>query len=108
MSYGSNTLIVFITAIISYIWLQYNDKTPFALVENNTSGLPNFTFPSFTIETPEKTYTFWDIVDELKVGIIVVPIVGVLTNISIGKLSKFPNYIKILSYMYLRNFLCIL
>lgn len=61
---------------------------PYALSKNALSGLPNFTLPDFHIESEEKSYNFWDILCELNVGIIVIPIIGVLTNISIGKLSK--------------------
>lgn len=65
-----------------------DNEVPYALSKNALSGLPNFTLPDFTIQSSEKTYTFWDTLLELNVGIIVIPIIGVLTNISIGKLSK--------------------
>uniref|UniRef100_A0A1A9W494 SLC26A/SulP transporter domain-containing protein n=1 Tax=Glossina brevipalpis TaxID=37001 RepID=A0A1A9W494_9MUSC len=87
LSFSRNTLIVLITAIISYIWLLDNPHTPYTLSKNALTGLPNFTLPMFTIEAPEKTYTFWQILMELNVGILVIPLVGVLTNISIGKLT---------------------
>lgn len=88
LSFSRNTLIVLITAMASYIWLQVDSEVPYALSKNALSGLPNFTLPAFTIQSSEKTYTFWDTLVELNVGIIVIPIIGVLTNISIGKLSK--------------------
>lgn len=88
ISFSRNTLIVLITATVSYVWLQIDTQVPYALSKNGVHGLPNFTIPSFTIAHPEKTYTFWDILSELNIGIIVVPIIGFLTNISIGKLSK--------------------
>lgn len=78
-----------ITAIVSFVWLRSAAEVPYALSKNAMGGLPNFTLPQFTIETPEKTYTFWNIISELSVGIIVIPIVGILTNISIGKLCKY-------------------
>ncbi|XP_034485741.1 sodium-independent sulfate anion transporter [Drosophila innubila] len=87
LSTSRNTLIVLIAAIISYIWLGFRDKLPYALGSNALSSLPNFTVPSLTIETPTQTYSFWEILSELSVGIIVIPIVGILTNISIGKLT---------------------
>ncbi|KNC32051.1 hypothetical protein FF38_04835, partial [Lucilia cuprina] len=87
LSFSRNTLIVLITAIASYIWIQVDSHVPYALSKNALSGLPNFTIPDFIIESPEKIYNFWDILSELNVGIIVIPIIGVLTNISIGKLT---------------------
>ncbi|KAM8703641.1 hypothetical protein ACLKA7_008293 [Drosophila subpalustris] len=87
LSTSRNTLIVFIAAIVSYIWLGFREKLPYALSSNALSSLPNFTVPSLTIETPTHTYSFWEVLSELSVGIIVIPIVGILTNISIGKLT---------------------
>ncbi|XP_017969058.1 sodium-independent sulfate anion transporter [Drosophila navojoa] len=82
-----NTLIVFIAGIVSYIWLGYRETVPYSLSSNAISSLPNFTVPSLSIETPERSFSFWQILQELNVGIIVIPIVGILTNISIGKLT---------------------
>lgn len=100
LSFCANTLIVLLTAIVSYIWLEgdlENNSVPFALGgTSSVSGLPNFTLPKFTIETMKVNgdegnlivYNVWDILKILNIGIIVIPIVGVLTNISIGKLCK--------------------
>ncbi|KRG01735.1 sodium-independent sulfate anion transporter isoform X2 [Drosophila mojavensis] len=82
-----NTLIVLIGGIVSYIWLGYRETVPYSLSSNAISSLPSFTIPSVTIETPERSFNFWQILQELNVGIIVIPIVGILTNISIGKLT---------------------
>lgn len=101
LSFCGNTLIVFFTALVSYIWLEgdlQRNSVPYALGgSSSVSGLPNFTLPKFTIETINKdgeegtliVYTIWDILRVLNIGIIVIPIVGILTNISIGKLCKF-------------------
>lgn len=88
LSFSRNTLVVIITGTVSYIWISEKNAVPYALSANALSGLPNFTIPEFSVKTPEKTYTFVDMLAELNVGIIVIPIVGILTNISIGKLSK--------------------
>lgn len=88
LSFSRNTLVVIITGTVSYIWMSEKSSVPYALSANALSGLPNFTIPEFSVETPEKTYTFVDMLAELNVGIVVIPIVGILTNISIGKLSK--------------------
>ncbi|ALC47098.1 CG5404 [Drosophila busckii] len=87
LSTSRNTLIVLIAGIFSYICLCYREQLPYTLSKNSLSSFPNFTLPVFTIETPERTYSFWQIMRELNVGIVVIPIVGILTNISIGKLT---------------------
>ncbi|XP_030565911.1 sodium-independent sulfate anion transporter [Drosophila novamexicana] len=87
LSTSRNTLIVLIGGIVSYIWLGYSEKLPYALSQNALSSLPDFTVPSLTIVTQERSYSFWQILSELSVGIVVIPIVGILTNISIGKLT---------------------
>ncbi|XP_055856699.1 sodium-independent sulfate anion transporter [Episyrphus balteatus] len=99
LSFSRNTLIVFITAMVTVVWIsQLPAQTsetlsnttlvvPYALSKTAMSGFPNFTFPAMKIVTPEKTFYFVDILAELNLGIIVIPIVGVLTNISIGKLN---------------------
>ncbi|XP_017119297.1 sodium-independent sulfate anion transporter isoform X2 [Drosophila elegans] len=87
LSTSRNTLIVLIAAIVSYIWIQKAGQVPFALSKNALATLPNFTVPSLAIVTPERSYSFWEVLKELNIGIVVIPIVGILTNISIGKLT---------------------
>ncbi|XP_022209395.2 sodium-independent sulfate anion transporter [Drosophila obscura] len=87
LSTSRNTLIVLIGGIVTYVWLQQAGHVPYALSQNALATLPNFTIPSLQIETPQRNYSFWDILKELNMGIIVIPIVGILTNISIGKLT---------------------
>lgn len=92
LSLCRNTLVVAITATIAAVWSYYlaeGESLPFRLSRNSVHGLPNFTFPSFYIETEERNYNFLDILSELNFGIIVIPIIGLMTNISIGKLGKF-------------------
>ncbi|XP_017083546.1 sodium-independent sulfate anion transporter [Drosophila eugracilis] len=87
LSTSRNTLIVLIAAIVSYIWIQNSGQVPYALSKNALASLPNFTVPSLDIVTAERSYSFWEVLKELNIGIIVIPIVGILTNISIGKLT---------------------
>lgn len=89
LSTSRNTLIVVIAAIVSFIWIKETGQVPYALSKNALSTLPNFTAPSLNIVTPEQSYSFWETLRELNLGIIVIPIVGILTNISIGKLSEY-------------------
>ncbi|XP_054742797.1 sodium-independent sulfate anion transporter [Anastrepha obliqua] len=87
LSFSRNTLIVIVTGTISCIWLSQKHSAPFTLSKNALAGLPNFTIPDFSVETPKQTYTFVEMLAELNVGIVVIPIIGILTNISIGKLT---------------------
>lgn len=87
LSFARNTLIVLITAIVAYIWFNTAAEVPFALSKNAMTGLPNITIPPFTVVTEERVYTIRDIIRELNIGIVVIPVVGILTNISIGKLG---------------------
>ncbi|KAH8384014.1 hypothetical protein KR009_011730 [Drosophila setifemur] len=87
LSTSRNTLIVVIAATVSYIWIKNDGQVPYALSKNALATLPNFTIPSLDVVTPERSYSFWEILKELNIGIIVIPIVGILTNISIGKLT---------------------
>ncbi|XP_017031305.1 sodium-independent sulfate anion transporter [Drosophila kikkawai] len=87
LSTSRNTLIVLIAGIVSYIWIHNSGQVPYALSKNALATLPNFTVPSLDIVTSERSYSFWEVLKELNMGIIVIPIVGILTNISIGKLT---------------------
>nr|XP_016926103.1 sodium-independent sulfate anion transporter [Drosophila suzukii] len=87
LSTSRNTLIVLIAGIVSYIWIHKSGQVPYALSKSALATLPNFTVPSLNIVTPERSYSFWEVLKELNIGIIVIPIVGILTNISIGKLT---------------------
>ncbi|XP_037718198.1 sodium-independent sulfate anion transporter [Drosophila subpulchrella] len=87
LSTSRNTLIVLIAGIVSYIWIHKSGQVPYALSKSALATLPNFTVPSLVIVTPERSYSFWEVLKELNIGIIVIPIVGILTNISIGKLT---------------------
>lgn len=92
ISLARNALIVFITATIAVIWTARSEtgQVPFRLTENVVAGLPQFSFPHFYIEHNNSTYNFVQICSELGVGIFVVPLVSILTNISIAKaLSKY-------------------
>jgi len=97
-------LIVLIAGIVSYIWIHKSGQVPYALSKSALATLPNFTVPSLNIVTPERSYSFWEVLKELNIGIIVIPIVGILTNISIGKLSEYKEGKKEIYILYLPLF----
>ncbi|XP_055386116.1 sodium-independent sulfate anion transporter-like [Condylostylus longicornis] len=88
ISLSKNGFLVIICAVASYIWVSNspeNEEPPFRLSTDVVPGMPNFSFPSFTVEANNRTYTFLDICSELGMGIFVIPFVSLLTNISIAK-----------------------
>jgi len=104
LSTSRNTLIVLIAGIVSYIWIHKSGQVPYALSKSALATLPNFTVPSLNIVTPERSYSFWEVLKELNIGIIVIPIVGILTNISIGKLSEYKERKKEIYILFLPLF----
>lgn len=49
------------------------------------SGLPDFKSPSFESRVGNETYTFVDMASKLGSGILVVPLLSILENISLAK-----------------------
>lgn len=57
---------------------------------NVEPGLPPFSFPNLTPTVGNHTYTLPEVVEELGVGIFIIPTVAVLANVAIAKaFSKF-------------------
>jgi len=48
-------------------------------------GLPPVGLPPFETTLGNRTYTFTEMVSQLGMGIVVVPVVGVLANVAIAK-----------------------
>lgn len=80
------------------IWFLKNDLFPLFL-GNVTSGLPPFKFPNITSQIGNQTYTFFDMCSHLGSGLIIVPLVAVLTNVAIAKaFGMLQMYIKCLIF----------
>ncbi|XP_065339214.1 sodium-independent sulfate anion transporter [Cloeon dipterum] len=82
-----NATLVIVTGIIGWALAEKGQK-PFILIGEVPAGLPNIQPPAFTGYTDEATgehVSFSDIVSNLGSGIIVLPILAILENISICK-----------------------
>ncbi|KAI4503512.1 hypothetical protein M0802_001734 [Mischocyttarus mexicanus] len=83
-SIGRNALIVLITSIISFN-LTTLESSPFTLSGKVEPGLPAVSLPPFSSQIGNRTYTFFDMCSHYGSGILMVPIIAVLTNVAIAK-----------------------
>ncbi|CAB3363897.1 Hypothetical predicted protein [Cloeon dipterum] len=81
-----NALIVLISMGIAYYFhYNYEEVVPFMLTGKVEPGLPPFAFPAFSTEVNNRTLNIFEMVGELKSGVIVVPVVAIIANVAIGK-----------------------
>ncbi|XP_017784961.1 PREDICTED: sodium-independent sulfate anion transporter-like isoform X2 [Nicrophorus vespilloides] len=83
LSVSRNALLVIICAFTAFL-LKKHDLTPFSLIKNVPQGLPPIQLP-FIISNGTETFNFIDVTSDLGTGIIVVPLVSILSNIAIAK-----------------------
>lgn len=103
---GSNLLVVIVSATVAY-FLVKEGHSPLALTGNNiiiviflrylnvfticicigkiVNGIPNFRSPFSDHEDNDEKFTFFEAVQNLWPGIIIVPLVSILSTISIAK-----------------------
>lgn len=85
MSTARNAIVVIFSAGLSAILLRH-DLQPFSLTGNITSGIPPFRPPEFTIVVDDNvTMSTSECIQSMGIGIIIVPLVGVIESIAIGK-----------------------
>uniref|UniRef100_A0A336LZJ1 CSON006191 protein n=1 Tax=Culicoides sonorensis TaxID=179676 RepID=A0A336LZJ1_CULSO len=82
-----NALVVAITSVIAFIWSNGGaTQVPFKLSGKVKSGIPAFGLPDFSVDQGNGTViTFTDILSDFGIGIIFVPLVAILANVSIAK-----------------------
>ncbi|XP_058444794.1 sodium-independent sulfate anion transporter-like isoform X2 [Malaya genurostris] len=85
ISLARNALIVLISSIIAYKWSNSGEEVPFKLSGHVEPGIPGFELPIYNVHTGNRTITYFEIVKDLGSGIILVPLVAVLANVSIAK-----------------------
>uniref|UniRef100_A0A1B6C3Z6 STAS domain-containing protein n=2 Tax=Clastoptera arizonana TaxID=38151 RepID=A0A1B6C3Z6_9HEMI len=83
-STGRNAMIVLASSVIAYIFHQHG-HTPFTLTGHIQSGLPTFGIPPFSTYIDGKYVNFFGMVQHLGSGIIVVPLIAIISNIAISK-----------------------
>ncbi|GAB1598048.1 sodium-independent sulfate anion transporter-like [Argonauta hians] len=93
---AANAVIVISATAISYSVVSQNQgKTIFSLTNNIQEGVPDFKIPDFSIHTKNVTRTISDIVSDIGPGFIIVPILGILETIAIGKAFARKNHYKL-------------
>ncbi|XP_077979767.1 sodium-independent sulfate anion transporter-like [Glandiceps talaboti] len=93
---AKNAVVVITAAVVAWSLVVSNNGTltdPFTLVGTIPAGLPSFKPPVFT--DTSKNITSSNTISELNVGIIIVPLVGFLESIAIGKAFARQNNYKI-------------
>ncbi|NXP05997.1 S2611 protein, partial [Thinocorus orbignyianus] len=85
-----NALIVLFAGLVAYSFHAMGSQ-PFALTGSIPQGLPAFQLPSFSMAVPNGTIPFRSIVEDMGVGLAVVPLMGLLETIAIAKAFASQN-----------------
>ncbi|KAF4518518.1 hypothetical protein B566_EDAN004262 [Ephemera danica] len=85
VSTARNAIVVLICASVAAYLTVHNGETPFLLTGRVRSGLPLIQLPAMSTEVGNTTYTFVEMAAALGSGVIVTPVVAVITNLAIGK-----------------------
>lgn len=102
-----NAIIVVITGFIGY-YFHLNDQDTFKMIGNIPAGLPPITPPPFSIpevknettgEVLQQGESFFEMVSAMGSGVIVVPLIALLENMSICK--AFGKFLRIISVVIL-------
>lgn len=84
-----NSIIVISCTAASYVYISTRDDQsaalPYKIIGTIPAGLPEFHLPQFTVQRDNGTVGFLDMVTTMKSNVVVLPLVGLLENISICK-----------------------
>lgn len=86
-----NSIIVISCTVLSYVYIESHRNQsasadiPYKIIGHVPAGLPEFHAPQFSIQRGNETIGFLDMVSVMKSNIIVLPLIGLLENISICK-----------------------
>lgn len=80
-------------SILGFILHEHYDGAPFRLTGPVPQGLPHVKLPAFSVFSKQsnETLNFFDMVEELGSGIVVLPVVAVLANVAIAKSFSTPT-----------------
>ncbi|KAL7637612.1 UNVERIFIED_CONTAM: hypothetical protein RMT77_012341 [Armadillidium vulgare] len=81
LNVSRNALIVFIASLIAFC--LDGDNQPFTLTGNVTSGIPSPQLPPFSTTINNQTMTFGDIINDIGIGVIMVPFIAILDDIAV-------------------------
>ncbi|XP_044272689.1 sodium-independent sulfate anion transporter-like isoform X2 [Tribolium madens] len=79
-----NAILVIVCGFIGYSFCL-NGEPPFKVIGHVPQGLPTVKPPPFSTNQNGTSESFWDMVSDLSSGIVVVPLIGLLEDISICK-----------------------
>ncbi|KAF5269564.1 hypothetical protein FQR65_LT05902 [Abscondita terminalis] len=85
LSIGRNALIVLVCSILAYYLESKLGKSPFTLYGKVPAGIPSMQMPQFSTHIGNQTVTFVEMVQKLGTGIVVIPVVSVLSNVAVAK-----------------------
>uniref|UniRef100_A0A1B6HCB9 STAS domain-containing protein n=1 Tax=Homalodisca liturata TaxID=320908 RepID=A0A1B6HCB9_9HEMI len=85
LSISRNFIAVVISASIAYYYETTVGRVPFSLSRAVQPGLPPFRFPNLTPVLGNHTYTVPEVMEELGMGIVILPTIAVLANVAIAK-----------------------
>lgn len=87
-----NSVIVIGCTVLSYVFIDSKSaaaaestELPYKIIGNVPGGLPDFDAPRFSVRSGNETVGFFDMVSAMKSNVIVLPLIGLLENISICK-----------------------
>ncbi|XP_071429422.1 sodium-independent sulfate anion transporter isoform X3 [Pithys albifrons albifrons] len=85
-----NALVVLFAGLVAYSF-QVMGSQPLTLTGSIPRGLPAFRPPCFSVATPNGTVPFQGMVQDMGVGLAVVPLMGLLESIAIAKAFASQN-----------------
>lgn len=89
-----NALVVSFAALIAYAF-EVTGSHPFILTGKIAQGLPPVRMPPFSVTTDNKTISFSEMVQDMGVGLAVVPLMGLLESIAVAKSFASQNNYRI-------------
>ncbi|XP_037349251.1 sodium-independent sulfate anion transporter [Talpa occidentalis] len=79
-----NALVVSFAALVAYSF-EVTGYQPFVLTGETAEGLPPVRVPPFSVPTANGTISFTEMVQDMGVGLAVVPLIGILESIAVAK-----------------------
>lgn len=84
-----NSIIVISCTAMSYAFISSQGggpvELPYKIIGTIPAGLPEFHLPQFSVQRGNETVGFFDMVYDMRSNVIVLPLIGLLENISICK-----------------------
>ncbi|KAK6624170.1 hypothetical protein RUM44_011028 [Polyplax serrata] len=84
-SISRNALCVFLSCFVAYAFTKDGGVAPFKLSGSIPSGLPSFRPPPTSIQLGNQTMSFFEMVYEISPGLLVIPLISILANVTIAK-----------------------